>query len=47
MLRHRLSISAAVDLPIHHCLMALPGVHLNRLNAFIPIRRGSLNAPNI
>lgn len=31
MLRHRLSISAAVDLPIHHCLMALPGVQLNRL----------------
>ena len=23
--------AAAVDLPIHHCLMALPGVHLNRL----------------
>ncbi|MBS6700524.1 MAG: prephenate dehydratase [Clostridiales bacterium] len=34
MLRYRLSISVATDLPIHHCLMALPGVqpdHLKRV----------------
>lgn len=31
MLRYRLSIAAAVDLPIHHCLMALPGVSLREL----------------
>ena len=31
MLRYRLSIAAAADLPIHHCLMAPPGVRLESL----------------